>query len=120
MPTILIIEDTDDMRTMLGTFLRRSGFEILEAVNGLDGIKMAKTYVPSLVLLDLMMPVAQGDLALGFIRSTAELRHIPVIVTSAHPNAMRIAEQLGANDCIIKPFSLGELREKIDALIGVT
>jgi CheY-like chemotaxis protein len=118
MPTILIIEDTDEMRTMLSSFLNRVGYETLEATNGLDGIKMARAHTPALILLDLMMPVAQGDLALGFIRSTAGISHIPVIVTSAHPGARRIAEQLGANDCLMKPFNLPELRDKINALIG--
>ncbi|MBX3066727.1 MAG: response regulator [Anaerolineae bacterium] len=117
MPTVLIIEDADENRQMLRTYLSKLGYQVVEAANGLEGIKAAKLHVPSAILLDLMMPVAQGDLALGFIRSTSELRHIPIIVTSAHPNAERIAEQLGANACLMKPFQLTDLRDLLESMI---
>lgn len=117
MPTVLIIEDADENRQMLRTYLSKLGYQVLEAANGLEGIKAAKLHIPSAILLDLMMPVAQGDLTLGFIRSTSELRHIPIIVTSAHPNAERIAAQLGANACLMKPFQLSDLRDLLESMI---
>jgi CheY-like chemotaxis protein len=118
MTTVLVIDDTDEMRDMIRMFLSRLGFEVLEATNGLDGIKMAKAHRPALILLDLMMPVAQGDFALGFLRATPEISDIPVIVTSAHPNARLIAQQLGANACLPKPFNMIELRDQMQAMLG--
>ncbi len=117
MPTVLIIEDADENRQMLRTYLGKLGYDVVEAANGLEGIKAAKAHIPSIILLDLMMPVAQGDLTLGFMRSTPELRNIPVIVTSAHPNAERIAQQLGANACLMKPFQLSDLRDLLQQMI---
>ena len=117
MATILVIEDTEDFRRILNTYITRLGYDVIEASNGLEGIKLAKTYLPSLILLDLMMPLAQGDLALGFIRSTPELKHIPVIITSAHPNARALGQQLDANAVLVKPFPFSELKTLIEQYV---
>jgi CheY-like chemotaxis protein len=120
MTKVLIVEDTDEMRTLLKSYLERMlKLEVIEAVNGLEGIKLARLEQPDVIILDLMMPVAGGDLALGFLRSTPPLNNIPVIVSSAHPNAQRIAQQLGAAACLKKPYDLFTLREAIEkALIS--
>lgn len=115
MPLVLIIEDSDEMRHVLSTYLSRMGYEIAEACDGLDGLKVAKARIPSLIILDLMMPVASGDFTLGFIRSTESLRHIPVIIASAHPRARAIAEKLDAA-CLKKPFGFPELQAAIERL----
>ncbi len=120
MPTVLIIEDAEEMRDLLGNYMQRLGYEVIEANDGLEGIKLAQSLRPDLIVLDLMMPVATGDFTLGFLRSTEALKKIPVIVTSAHPNARNIAAQLGANACLGKPFHMDELRELITQLAPVT
>lgn len=114
MPVVLIIEDEEQMRTLLKIQLKRMGFDSIEAGNGLEGIKMAQAKKPNLILCDLMMPVAEGDFVLGFIRSTPDLKNTPIIVTSAHPRAQVIAQQLGANYCLPKPFSMTELENAIE------
>ncbi len=114
MAVILVIEDAEEMRELLRNFLRRMNYQVAEANDGLEGIKMAQALRPDLIVLDLMMPIASGDLTLGFIRSTESLKKIPVIVTSAHPNARNIAAQLGANACLDKPFHMNELRELVE------
>jgi CheY-like chemotaxis protein len=117
MATILIIEDAEEMRELLRNFLSRMNYEVKEATDGLEGIKMAQSLRPDLIVLDLMMPVAAGDLTLGFLRSTESLKKIPVIVTSAHPNARSIAAKLGANACLDKPFHMNELKDLIAQLV---
>ncbi len=119
MAIILIIEDSVELRQMLCAFISQLQYEVYEAGDGLEGIKMAQAVKPDLILLDLMMPVASGDLALGFIRSTKDLEKTPVIVISAHPNAERIAEQLAANACLKKPFRLHELAALLQELVPV-
>ncbi len=119
MATILIIEDMVELRQMLCSYISQLHYDVCEASNGLEGIKLAQTIKPDLILLDLMMPVASGDLALGFIRSTKGLEKTPVIVISAHPNAVRIAEQLEANALLQKPFHLDDLRVLLQELIPV-
>src|SRR5512141_3140182 len=114
MATILIIEDAAELRQMLCSFITQLHYDVYEAANGLEGIKLAQAVKPDLILLDLMMPVASGDLALGFIRSTPGLNKTPVIVVSAHPNADRIAVQLDANACLKKPFRLDQLKNLLE------
>src|SRR5512135_1065523 len=116
MAIILIIEDTAELREMLCSYLGQLHYDVYEAANGLEGIKMAQAVKPDLILLDLMMPVASGDLALGFIRCTQGLEKIPVIIISAHPNAARIAEQLEANAYLRKPFRLDQLKVLLQEL----
>jgi two-component system, cell cycle response regulator DivK len=117
--TILIIEDAEEMRELLRDMLGRLNYEVVEANDGLEGIKIAQSVRPDLIVLDLMMPVASGDFTLGFLRSTELLKKIPVIVTSAHPNAHNIAAQLGATACLGKPFHLNKLRDLITELVPV-
>ncbi len=119
MATILIIEDAEELRQMLCTYVSQLHYDVYEASDGLEGIKMAQAVKPDLILLDLMMPVASGDLALGFIRSTKGLEKTPVIVISAHPNASRIAEQLEANAYLKKPFRLDQLRALLEEHIPI-
>jgi DNA-binding response OmpR family regulator len=116
MPTILIIEDTQELRAMLSILVNRMGYEAAEAADGLEGIKMAQAIKPTLIILDLMMPLAAGDLTLGFLRSTEALKHIPVIVASAHPKAKEISAKLGADVCLEKPFNFDELKGWIQKL----
>jgi two-component system, cell cycle response regulator DivK len=116
--TILVVEDAEEMRQLLRDFLGRLNYEVVEATDGLEGIKMAQALRPDLIVLDLMMPVAAGDLTLGFLRSTESLKKIPVIVTSAHPNARNIASKLGANACLDKPFHMNDLKDLIAELVA--
>jgi DNA-binding response OmpR family regulator len=104
---------------MLCSYISQLHYDVYEAGNGLEGIKLAQALKPDLIILDLMMPVASGDLTLGFVRSTRGLEKTPVIVVSAHPNADRIAEQLHANACLKKPFRLRELAALLQELAPV-
>lgn len=107
---ILIVEDDADVRNLLEIYIRPLGCEVIQAVDGLEGLYQAQYYEPDLVILDLMMPIASGDLVLGFIRSTEKLKRIPVIVVSAHANIASLAEQYEADGYLQKPFSPEELR----------
>ncbi|HRE47329.1 MAG TPA: response regulator [Aggregatilineales bacterium] len=117
MAHILIIEDTEELREMMTTLVQRMGHEVSVAQDGLEGVRAAKTSRPDLIILDLMMPVASGDLTLGYLRSTDTFKHVPVIVVSAHPSAKAIADKLQAH-CIEKPFGFPELKALIDRLLS--
>ncbi|KAB2905748.1 MAG: response regulator [Anaerolineae bacterium] len=110
MRRVLIVEDDPDMRRLLELYIEPLGFEVIQAVDGLEALYQAQYYEPDLVILDLMMPVASGDLVLGFIRSTEKLKKIPVLVVSAHANIAALAEQYEADAYLQKPFSPQDLR----------
>jgi DNA-binding response OmpR family regulator len=118
MSTVLVAEDSTDARQLMRDVLEGMGHDVLEAPDGLEGVRLALTDRPDLIILDLMMPTASGDSALKFMRGTPELANIPVLVVSAHPDIARIARQNGANDWIAKPVTIGELTAKITSILS--
>lgn len=118
MARILVVEDSPDMRMLLRDLLETLGHTCVEAADGLDGVKEAMTALPDLIIMDLMMPNAAGDTTLRFMRGTPELRHIPVLVVSAHADVARISRQMGANAWMAKPVSMDELGKRIDQMLS--
>ena len=118
MSTVLVAEDSTDARQLMRDVLEGMGHDVLEAPDGLEGVRLALTDRPDLIILDLMMPTASGDSALRFMRGTPELANIPVLVVSAHPDIARIAKLNGADDWIAKPVTIGELTAKITSILS--
>lgn len=116
MAVILIIEDHQDMREMFKMLLEHMGHQVEVAREGVEGLHQLQRH-PDLVLLDLSMPVASGDVVLGYIRSTPDLANTKVLVISALPNADAIAAQLGADACLKKPVDLTDVRRVVNQLL---
>jgi DNA-binding response OmpR family regulator len=117
MANILVAEDSADARQLMRDLLEGLGHNVDEAKDGLEGVRMALTKRPDLLILDLMMPTASGDSTLKFMRGTPELKDIPILVVSAHPDIARIAKQYGADDWVAKPVSIRELSAKIETML---
>ena len=77
---ILIIDDEKDMRVYLGTLFRKAGYEIDSAPNGEEGVALAKSFLPNLITLDVMMPKKSGLKAYAELRTSPETKDIPIIV----------------------------------------
>jgi two-component system alkaline phosphatase synthesis response regulator PhoP len=77
---VLIIDDEKDMQIYLGTFFRKAGYETETAPNGEEGLKLAKTFEPNLITLDIMMPKKSGLRAYHELRTSPETQGIPIIV----------------------------------------
>ena len=117
MAKILVVEDSADMRMLLTDLLESLGHTVLEAIDGLDGVKSALTQKPDLIIMDLMMPNAAGDTTLRFMRGTPELKAIPVLVVSAHADVAAIARSVGADSWMAKPVSIEELKKRINSML---
>jgi CheY-like chemotaxis protein len=103
---ILVVDDDPDLRLLLATVLEMEGAEVLTAANGLEGLKLAVAHAPSVIVLDLMMPVMGGE---DFRRSQladTRIRDIPVVVVSAHHDTSAIATHINAAGYLIKPLDL--------------
>ena len=104
---ILIVEDQEDNRTILRDLLGHAGFEVLEAVNGIEGIKAAVRERPDLILMDIQMPEMDGYEAARRIKAEPNAANIPIIaVTSfALSGDEQKARAAGCDDYVTKPFS---------------
>ncbi len=120
MATILLIEDNEMNRDMLSRRLQRRGFEMLLAVDGEQGIAMAVSKLPDLILMDMSLPVLDGWSATRKLREIPETSKIPVIALTAHALSTdrEAALASGCDDYDTKPIEMPRLLAKIDALLG--
>lgn len=116
---ILIVEDNEMNRDMLGRRLTRKGYEILFAVNGLEAVEMASSKHPDIILMDLSLPVMTGWDATKRIRSMEEISQTPIIALTAHAMAgdREKAIEAGCDEYVTKPVELDVLLEKIEGLL---
>ena len=119
MPKILIVEDDDTVREALSAGLESEGYEVILSDNGLDGLKQAKEEGPDLILLDLMLPEMDG---LSVCRALRRNSDVPIIMLTARGTEMDkiVGLETGADDYVVKPFSLGELLARIRSLLRRT
>src|SRR5215470_519011 len=112
---ILIIEDQEDNRAIMRDFLIGAGFEIIEAVNGEDGVKLAQSERPDLILMDIQLPIMDGYEATRRIKEIVELKSIPIIaVTSYALSGDEVkTREAGCNGYVAKPFSPRQLLAKV-------
>lgn len=115
---ILYVEDNDDNIYMLKNRLTRSGFTVVIARDGADGVSLAAAEQPELILMDLSLPVLDGWEATRRIKADPHIRHIPVIALTAHAMAGDREKALaaGCDDFDTKPIEFPRLLEKIEAL----
>lgn len=116
---ILYVEDNDDNVFVVKTRLERAGYTILVAVNGQEGLDMARAERPDLILMDLSLPEVDGWEATRRLKSAEETRGIPIVALSAHAMAgdREKALEAGCDDFDTKPVDFTRLRAKIAALL---
>ena len=112
---ILVIEDHEDNRRILRDLLTSAGYESLEAVTGEEGVALAETQRPDLILMDIQLPGLDGYEATRRIKAHPALRRIPIIaVTSYALSGDEVkAQEAGCDDYVTKPFSPRALLAKI-------
>jgi DNA-binding NarL/FixJ family response regulator len=117
MPAILVIEDQPVMRHKTVTILKMEGYEVLEAPNGAEGIRLAHEELPDLILCDIMMPEQDGYAVLQAVRVNRVTATTPFIFLTAKGEKpdLRAGMNLGADDYLVKPVPRTELLEAIEA-----
>jgi two-component system, cell cycle response regulator DivK len=120
MARILLVEDNEMNRDMLSRRLRRRGFEVLIAADGAQGLAMATSEKPHLILMDMSLPVLDGWEATRRLKAASDTGGIPVIGLTAHAMATDREKCLeaGCDDYDTKPVELGRLIDKIERLLG--
>ena len=114
---VLVVEDDPDSRALLTTFLMADGLGVVTASNGREAYTLARQHDPSIILLDLMMPVMSGEEFRKAQLADADIRRIPVVVLSAHYEAPHIARRMKAAGCLMKPVDLDVLMDMVQHIL---
>ena len=120
MSRILLVEDNEMNRDMLSRRLQRKGYEVTMAVDGRQGVEMARSGGYDLILMDMSLPEIDGWEATRQLRAAPETKVVPIIGLTAHAMAgdREKALEAGCNDYDTKPVELPRLLGKIEALLG--
>jgi len=120
MAKILLVEDNEINRDMLSRRLMRKGYELVIAVDGAQGVEMARMEAPQLILMDMSLPVLDGWEATRQIKEDSATRSIPIIALTAHAMSgdREKALESGCDDYDPKPVDLKRLMEKMEMLLN--
>jgi len=121
MKTVLFIDDEADLQRTLGEFLKQEGYNVLSALDGENGLGLAKKQNPDLILLDLIMPKMNGFETLAALKSDPGTKSIPVIILTnlEDINDIDRAIEAGADSYLLKShYSPDEVIEKINQVLG--
>jgi DNA-binding response OmpR family regulator len=119
-PLILIADDDPDILALVSFRLERAGYEVVQARNGEEAVRVALARRPDLAVLDVMMPRIDGYEATRRLREHEETSRMPIILLTARVQEEDIARgfDAGADDYVKKPFSPQELGSRVQAVLG--
>ena len=117
--TVLVVDDFDDTRLLLRTWLERRGFRVVEAENGIEAIDQAESESPDLIIMDMQMPQLDGLSATRRIRGLKSMNSVPIVAVSAY-GADQFRDQAlaaGCNEYVSTPFEPATLEGIIRSLV---
>jgi CheY-like chemotaxis protein len=120
-PLVLIVEDESDLRHLYAQALATSGFDVIEASNGLDAIQHTTAHSPDVVLMDLSIPVVDGWEATRLLKADSRTAHITVVALTAHDESgeLQRAKQAGCDWFVPKPCGPQDLVEEVRRVLHV-
>lgn len=118
-PIVLVVEDFDDTRRMLRRLLEMGGCRVVEAANGREAVELAGRERPSIILMDLNMPVLDGFTATLRIRENDAVSDVPIVAVTAYDSAesRAAARAVGCDEYVAKPVDFDQLMELIKRLV---
>lgn len=118
MTKVLIIDDDPDVRTVMNVLMKKQGYEVQTAGNREDALSKLEDFLPSAILLDVLLSGTDGRELCREIRYNRKMKSVPIIMVSAHPGASENIRSYGADDFISKPINTQVLLEKLDRLVN--
>jgi two-component system, OmpR family, alkaline phosphatase synthesis response regulator PhoP len=117
--SILVVEDEDDIQELLRYNLAKDGYRVTGVTSGEEGLRSAKSLLPDLVLLDLMLPGVDGLEVCRLLKQDAKTQHLPIVMVTAKGEEADVVTglELGADDYITKPFSPRVLLARVRAVL---
>ena len=118
-PTLaLVVEDDPETRALETDVLEEGGFNVLQARNGEDALRLAQERQPGVVLLDIALPTASGFDVLRTLKSRPATAQIPIVLVSAYAGLVEDCEQRGASACVQKPFDVDGLLAHVRGVLS--
>jgi two-component system cell cycle response regulator DivK len=119
--TVLVVDDDSDSRNICSLFLQHHGYRVVEAVNGEEGVRLARDEQPALVLMDVTLPVLDGWAATEKLKDDPATSSIPVVILTGHALERDRARALAIGDGYLpKPCTPRRILEEVQRLIGLT
>jgi DNA-binding response OmpR family regulator len=118
-PLVLVADDEEDIRALVAFRLERAGYEVITAADGEEALTLATNRLPDLIVLDMMMPKANGLEVTRSLRGHEATKAIPVILLTARAQEADVASgfEAGVDDYVKKPFSPKDLQLRVQALL---
>src|SRR3954462_1595698 len=118
--TVLLVEDDPDTRLIYSTMLEQEGFRVIQGRDGTEGVKLAREYVPDLIVMNLVMPEIDGLSATELIRANPATASVPIIACTAflHEDGADMAQDAGCNGSLEKPCEPTRLVFEVKRFIG--
>ena len=119
-PLVLIADDHEDTRLLFRTVLEVRGYDVIEAADGEETVRTAKSARPDLILMDGSLPRLSGVDATRQIRGSDYIGHVPIVFISGHTGAafLALAREAGCNEYLVKPFDLAQLEDVLEKYGG--
>lgn len=117
--TVLVVEDQEDNRKIVRDLLSSNGIDVIEAINGIEGVTLAQTRFPDLILMDIQLPGIDGYEATRQIKANPNLKDIPIIVVTSYALSGddQKAFEAGCDAYVAKPYSPRKLLTKIQEFL---
>jgi two-component system cell cycle response regulator DivK len=117
---ILLIEDNEDNRIIYRSMLEFSGYEVLEAVDGQEGIDLARAELPQVILMDISLPVVDGWDATRILKADQNTKHIPIIAVTAHALASDQVKafEAGCDSYLAKPVEPRAVLNEVEKMLA--
>ncbi len=118
---ILVVDDEDDLAELMAFNLRQEGYEVIKAATGTEALNRARSSLPDLILLDLMLPELDGMAVCEILRRLPSTAQIPIVMVTAWTSeqSRNLGFEAGAADYVTKPFSPRELVLRVNRVLDV-
>jgi CheY-like chemotaxis protein len=121
-PLVLVVDDFEDNRAMYAVYLAYSGYDVIEAADGVEAVEIAGSRLPDIIVMDLSLPIMDGWEATRRLKADPRTGHIPIIALTGHALAghSRDAHDAGCDAFLAKPCLPEMLVEKVQELMGAS
>jgi CheY-like chemotaxis protein len=115
--SILIVDDDTGLRSLYRMILEKAGYDITEATNGADALKLLVNFTPDVIIMDMLMPLLGGEAVMKRIQQMPALQNVKVVVVTAYPRFRESAEFLHADQFLVKPVQPDDVLNAVAAAL---